>query len=187
MDLTSPANKEADEGLNSSNQENAPVGLVGPSTIYESNLSISVTNTPRTPLSSLTYTDPSGEVVKFNPRTDTGVSVAGLREARILLNNVGMEGTNSGVSTTPYKLSDCYIDLSPGRSMSLDQLFSLGLRAGIASPAGSPTTKKRKYVSEAGAYRTPPKKKSRATALPNLRQKGVRASLDMIPPSNLVA
>merc|ERR1719187_1544740 len=185
MDLTRPADNSSTNGLNNSDQENAPVKLVRTDNINESILSISVTNIPRTPLSSLTYTDPSGEVVKFNPRTDTGVTVAGLREARILLDNVGM-GTTSGVSTTPYKLSDCYIDLSPGRSMSLDQLFSLGLRAGIASPAGSPTPKKRKYVSEAGTYRTPPKKKKRATALPDFRQKGVRASLDMIPPSNLV-
>merc|ERR1719244_1735922 len=191
MDLTRPTgaastNNSTEKSLNNSNQENAPEELVDSDNINEGNLSISVTNNPRTPLSSLTYTDSSGQVVKFNPRTDTGVSVAGLREARILVNNVGMEGANSGVSNTPYKLSDCYIDLSPGRSMSLDQLFSLGLRAGIASPAGSPTPKKRKYVSEAGTYRTPPKKKKRATALPDFRQKGVRASLDMIPPSNLV-
>ena len=39
--------------------------------------------------SSLTYTESLGEVVKFNPRTDTGFTVAGIREATILLNNVG--------------------------------------------------------------------------------------------------
>jgi len=184
MDLTSPANKEAEERLNSSNQENAPVGLVGPSSIYESNLSISVSNTPRTPLSSLTYTDPSGEVVKFNPRTDTGVTVARLREARILLDNVGMGDDGA---TTPYKLSECYIDLSPGRSMSLDQLFSLGLRAGIASPNQSPKVMKRKHVSEMTNNSVTPSKKRRMTDMPSIRQRGVRASLDMIPAPNMGA
>jgi len=191
MDLTRPAeavstDNSSTNGLNNSDQENAPVKLVRTDNINESILSISVTNIPRTPLSSLTYTDPSGEVVKFNPRTDTGVTVAGLREARILLDNVGM-GTTSGVSTTPYKLSDCYIDLSPGRSMSLDQLFSLGLRAGIASPIGSPNVKKRKFVSEMGSLKTPPRKKTRTTDLPGMRLKGVRASLDLIPPCNMAA
>jgi len=180
MDLTTPANKETDEMLNSSNQENAPAGLVRPSSIYESNLSISVSNTPRTPLSSLTYTDPSGEVVKFNPRTDTGVTVARLREARILLDNVGMGDDGA---TTPYKLSECYIDLSPGRSMSLDQLFSLGLRAGIASPK----VMKRKHVSEMTNDSVTPSKKRRMTDMPSIRQRGVRASLDMIPAPNMGA
>merc|ERR1719187_3026862 len=102
MDLTRPADNSSTNGLNNSDQENAPVKLVRTDNINESILSISVTNTPRTPLSSLTYTDPSGEVVKFNPRTDTGVTVAGLREARILLDNVGMGDDGA---TTPYKLS----------------------------------------------------------------------------------
>jgi len=168
---------ENSKQLNSSDQENNPVHLVRPDNIDESILSISVSQTPRTPLSSLTYTDPSGEVVKFNPRTDTGVTVAGLREAHILLSNVGMQ------TASPYKLSECYIDLSPGRSMSLDQLFSLGLRAGISSPLGK--TGKRKHASEATAglagLGTPPSKKSRVTDLPTMRQKGVRASLDLIP------
>merc|ERR1719244_2058700 len=175
MDLTRPAgaastNNSTEKSLNNSNQENAPEELVDSDNINEGNLSISVTNNPRTPLSSLTYTDSSGQVVKFNPRTDTGVSVAGLREARILLNNVGMQGANSGVSNTPYKLSDCYIDLSPGRSMSLDQLFSLGLRAGISSPNSSPRPTKRKYASETQAFsKTPPSKKSRLSDVSNLR------------------
>merc|ERR1719427_651130 len=168
--------------LNCSNQENNPVQLGGVENIDESVLSISVTHTPRTPLSSLTYTDPSGQVVKFNPRTDTGVTVAGLREAHILLNNVGM---TDSTSTTPYKLSECYIDLSPGRSMSLDQLFSLGLRAGISSPvSNSPKRKKRKHASEVQAVQAnQPSKKRRVTDLPGMRQKGVRASLDLIPPN----
>jgi len=182
MDLTSPANKDTEDRLNSSNQENAPVGLVESSSVYEGNLSISVSNTPRTPLSSLTYTDPSGEVVKFNPRTDTGVTVARLREAHILLDNVGMGDDGA---TTPYKLSECYIDLSPGRSMSLDQLFSLGLRAGIASPDKSPKVMKRKHVSEITNNSVTPSKKRRMTDLPSIRRKGVRASLDMIPPPNM--
>ena len=169
---------EHSKALNSSDQENNPVQLARPEIIDESILSISVSQTPRNPLSSLTYTDPSGEVVKFNPRTDTGVSVAGLREAHILLSNVGMQ------SASPYKLSECYIDLSPGRSMSLDQLFSLGLRAGISSPLPKPG--KRKHASEAtfgmAGLATPPSKKARVTDLPNVRQKGVRASLDLIPP-----
>merc|ERR1719470_459836 len=186
MELTRTETVQIEKELNSSNQENNPMQLVSSGSIDESNLSISVSQTPRTPLSSLTYTDPYGEVVKFNPRTDTGVTVAGLREAHILLNNVGMVD-NAGRSTTPYKLSECYIDLSPGRSMSLDQLFSLGLRAGISSPTGnSPKLKKRKHVSEAPtSSATPPSKKSRMTELPSMRQKGVRASLDMLPPPNM--
>jgi len=184
MDLTRPAESQVtDQRLNSSNQENAPVELVEHSGIYESNISISVSNTPRTPLSSLTYTDSSGEVVKFNPRTDTGVTVARLREARILLDNVGMGDEGA---TTPYKLSECYIDLSPGRSMSLDQLFSLGLRAGIASPNESPKVMKRKHVSEMTNAVTPSKKR-RMTDMPSYRQRGVRASLDMIPAPHVVA
>merc|ERR1711964_502481 len=50
-----------------------------------------VTNIPCTSASSLTFTEPWGEVVKFNPRTDMGMTVGRLREARILLNNVGMK------------------------------------------------------------------------------------------------
>ena len=177
MDLTRTIEVvEQSKELNSSNQENNPVHLMGPMNIDERILSISVSQSHRTPLSSLTYTDPSGEVVKFNPRTDTGVTVAGLREAHILLSNVGMQ------NASPYKLSECYIDLSPGRSMSLDQLFSLGLRAGISSPLAK--TGKRKYASEATAGVAglgTPSKKSRVTDLPSMRQKGVRASLDMIP------
>eukprot|EP00090_Calanus_glacialis_P007812 TRINITY_DN16251_c0_g1_i1.p1 TRINITY_DN16251_c0_g1~~TRINITY_DN16251_c0_g1_i1.p1 ORF type:complete len:1069 (-),score=415.63 TRINITY_DN16251_c0_g1_i1:309-3422(-) len=186
MELTRTESLQLEKELNSSNQENNPMQLVSSRSIDESNLSISVSQTPRTPLSSLTYTDPSGEVVNFNPRTDTGVTVAGLREAQILLSNVGMVD-NMGRSTTPYKLSECYIDLSPGRSMSLDQLFSLGLRAGISSPtANSPKLKKRKHASEAPTISvTPPSKRGRMTDLPRIRQKGVRASLDMIPPPNM--
>merc|ERR1719186_210666 len=182
MDMTTAVDARTNEDLNCSNQENNPVQLSGVENIDESVLSISVTHTPRTPLSSLTYTDPSGQVVKFNPRTDTGVTVAGLREAHILLNNVGM---TDSTSTTPYKLSECYIDLSPGRSMSLDQLFSLGLRAGISSPvSNSPKRKKRKHASEVQAVQAnQPSKKRRVTDLPGMRQKGVRASLDLIPPN----
>merc|ERR1719186_2473929 len=182
MDMTTDALARTVGDLNGSNQENNPVQLGGVENIDESVLSIFVTHTPRTPLSSLTYTDPSGQVVKFNPRTDTGVTVAGLREAHILLNNVGM---TDSTSTTPYKLSECYIDLSPGRSMSLDQLFSLGLRAGISSPvSNSPKRKKRKHTSEVQAVQAnQPNKKRRVTDLPGMRQKGVRASLDLIPPN----
>merc|ERR1719186_1833957 len=182
MDMTTDALARTVGDLNGSNQENNPVQLGGVENIDESVLSIFVTHTPRTPLSSLTYTDPSGQVVKFNPRTDTGVTVAGLREAHILLNNVGM---TDSTSTTPYKLSECYIDLSPGRSMSLDQLFSLGLRAGISSPvSNSPKRKKRKHASEVQAVQAnQPNKKRRVTDLPGMRQKGVRASLDLIPPN----
>eukprot|EP00092_Neocalanus_flemingeri_P005808 GFUD01006251.1.p1 GENE.GFUD01006251.1~~GFUD01006251.1.p1 ORF type:complete len:1390 (+),score=406.14 GFUD01006251.1:54-4223(+) len=184
MEMTRTMETRFDKELNNSNQENNPVELVSSGSIDESNLSISVSQTPRTPLSSLTYTDPSGAVVKFNPRTDTGVTVAGLREAHILLNNVGMTDS-TGRATTPYKLSECYIDLSPGRSMSLDQLFSLGLRAGISSPSGNmQKVSKRKYASEAQVGQaTPPSKKKRMTDLPSLRQRGVRASLDLIPPN----
>merc|ERR1719186_2115253 len=182
MDMTTSVEARTDEDLYCSNQENNPVQLGGVENIDESVLSISVTHTPRTPLSSLTYTEPSGQVVKFNPRTDTGVTVAGLREAHILLNNVGM---TDSTSTTPYKLSECYIDLSPGRSMSLDQLFSLGLRAGISSPvSNSPKRKKRKHASDVPAVQAnQPSKKRRVTDLPGMRQKGVRASLDLIPPN----
>ena len=91
MDLTS----------NNDDQENNPLQVSG-GAIDENNLSISVSQGSRTPLSSLTYTDKSGEVFRFNPRTDTGVTVAGLRQAHILLNNVGME--SSSERTTPYKL-----------------------------------------------------------------------------------
>eukprot|EP00092_Neocalanus_flemingeri_P016972 GFUD01018357.1.p1 GENE.GFUD01018357.1~~GFUD01018357.1.p1 ORF type:complete len:1382 (-),score=385.34 GFUD01018357.1:112-4257(-) len=184
MEMTRTMETRFDKELNNSNQENNPVELVSSGSIDESILSISVSQTPRTPLSSLTYTDPSGAVVKFNPRTDTGVTVAGLREAHILLNNVGMTDS-TGRATTPYKLSECYIDLSPGRSMSLDQLFSLGLRAGISSPSGNmQKVSKRKYASEVQAGQaTPPSKKKRMTDLPSLRQRGVRASLDLIPPN----
>jgi len=175
MDITRLVDNEL--GPMSSDEENRPVHLTR-NRLDESNISISVACNRRTPLKSLTYTDSSGEVVKFNPRTDTGVTVEGLRQAHILLNNVGM-GDESERSITPYKLSECYIDLSPGRSMSLDQLFSLGLRAGISSPNSSPRPKKRKYASETQAFsKTPPSKKSRLSDVSNLRNRGIRSSVD---------
>merc|ERR1712042_357674 len=47
--------------------------------------------------------------------------------------------------------------------------------------------KKRKFVSEMGSLKTPPRKKTRTTDLPGMRLKGVRASLDLIPPCNMAA
>ena len=68
----------------------------------------------------------------FLSRLETGATVASLRTASILLKNVGTKGSgNTEENTTPYRLSECYVAVSPGRSMSLDQLLSLGLRAGL--------------------------------------------------------
>ena len=61
---------------------------------------------------------------------ETGATVASLRTASILLKNVGTKGSPTEGNTTPYRLSECYVAVSPGRSMSLDQLLSLGLKAG---------------------------------------------------------
>ena len=70
-----------------------------------------------------------------SPRTETGATVASLREAQILLKNVGTKGGVEGAygPATPYRLSDCYVALSPGRSVSLEQLLSLGLQVPIDS------------------------------------------------------
>ena len=67
----------------------------------------------------------------FPSRLETGATVASLRTASIILKNVGTKGSTTEESTTPYRLSECYVAVSPGRSMSLDQLLSLGLRAGL--------------------------------------------------------
>ena len=64
-------------------------------------------------------------------RLETGATVASLRTASILLKNVGTKGSTTEENSTPYRLSECYVAVSPGRSMSLDQLLSLGLRAGL--------------------------------------------------------
>ena len=69
-------------------------------------------------------------MVKLNIRTDARLTMTDLRDAHIL--NIASMLDNTGRSTTPYKLSECYINLSPGRSMSLDQLFSLGPK--LATP-----------------------------------------------------
>jgi len=93
-----------------------------------SKLSISVSSTPgRRPLEEMAV---DGGVVTYCPRLETGATVASLRTASILLKNVGTKGSPTEGNTTPYRLSECYVAVSPGRSMSLDQLLSLGLRAG---------------------------------------------------------
>jgi len=94
-----------------------------------SRLSISVSTTPgRRPLEEVAI---DGGVVTYCPRLETGATVASLRTASIILKNVGTKGSTTEESTTPYRLSECYVAVSPGRSMSLDQLLSLGLRAGL--------------------------------------------------------
>lgn len=95
-------------------------------------LSVSRSKNRRTPLGEM---DLEGERVTYNPKTETG-TVANLREAQILLRNVGMQGKRSSGGVTPYRLSDCYVALSPGRCMSLDQLLNLGLMAGQAEDVG---------------------------------------------------
>jgi len=93
-----------------------------------SKLSISVSSTPgRRPLEEMAV---DGGVVTYCPRLETGATVASLRTASILLKNVGTKGSPTEGNTTPYRLSECYVAVSPGRSMSLDQLLSLGLKAG---------------------------------------------------------
>ena len=112
-----------------------------------SKLSISVSTTPgRRPLEEMAV---DGGVVTYCPRfvatmlscwisklyytscrLETGATVASLRTASILLKNVGTKGSPTEGNTTPYRLSECYVAVSPGRSMSLDQLLSLGLKAG---------------------------------------------------------
>ena len=73
--------------------------------------------------------------IQFSPRIvcrlETGATVASLRTASILLKNVGTKDSITEQIATPYRLSECYVAVSPGRSMSLDQLLSLGLRAGL--------------------------------------------------------
>ena len=76
------------------------------------------------------YTRHPGRASIVSTRTETGATVASLREAQILLKNVGTKGGAEGAlgPATPYRLSDCYVALSPGRSVSLEQLLSLGLQ-----------------------------------------------------------
>ena len=82
-------------------------------------------------------------------RLETGATVASLRTASIILKNVGTKGSTTEESTTPYRLSECYVAVSPGRSMSLDQLLSLGLRAGLEE-GRSPRAKGNKRPSSPG-------------------------------------
>jgi len=112
-----------------------------------SRLSISVSTTPgRRPLEEVAI---DGGVVTYCPRLETGATVASLRTASIILKNVGTKGSTTEESTTPYRLSECYVAVSPGRSMSLDQLLSLGLRAGLEE-GRSPRAKGNKRASSPG-------------------------------------
>jgi len=121
---------------------------VNDSSLDESNLSISVnTSASRAPLASLTITDPTGDTtVRYNPRTDTGIKVKALKQSRILLNK-----------KDSYKLSECYVDVSPGRSLSLEQVFRLGLEVGSGSPrlgTNNISAGKRAHVSDTQLYLT---------------------------------
>jgi len=121
---------------------------VNDTSLDNSNLSISVnTSANRAPLASLTITDPTGDTtVRYNPRTDTGIKVKALKQSRILLNK-----------KDSYKLSECYVDVSPGRSLSLEQVFSLGLEVGSGSPrlgTSNFSAGKRAHVSDTQLYLT---------------------------------
>ena len=55
-----------------------------------------------------------GTVLTYNPRLETGLVVPDLRGVRILLKKTR---SPKEASSVPLKLSECYIDLSPGTNL----------------------------------------------------------------------
>merc|ERR1712048_98763 len=141
-----------------SNQENVPINEDIPN----------VTNitgtrdlqTPRTPLSSL------------GTCLDEGGNQINLKEARIMLNNVGVDGQNS-----PRKvISPSPVLISKKKTLTLDELFSFGVREDLTPKL------KRKYGSDSQVGEVQPKlKKARNTEVPqssNVRLQNLEVRLE---------
>jgi len=128
-DISGPVFKDPENALRFSTAE-SPGGLLTPELA-----------------SPLRVLSDDGSLVRYNPRLDTGVTVAELREAKIQLNNVGSGGAR-------HRLSECFINISPGRALSLDQVLDLGLQA---------TARKRRL--DGGTSRTPFKQSKRSNTM----------------------
>jgi len=76
----------------------------------------------RTPLREF-VSEPLGEVLTYNPRLETGRVIPNFKQARILIKNT----SSAPVLMKSVPLSDCYIDLSPGRRFSVEAVMNLGL------------------------------------------------------------
>ena len=141
-----------------SNQENVPVNENIPNV---SNITgTRDLQTPRTPLSSL--------------RTclDEGGNQINLKEARIMLNNVGVDGQNS-----PRKvISPPPVLIAKKKTLTLDELFSFGVREDLTPKL------KRKYGSDSQVGEVQPKlKKARNTEVPqssNVRLQNLEVRLE---------
>ena len=121
-----------------SNQENVPVDTDNVLNVTETRNIV----TPRTPLSSL------------KTCVDQGGNQVNLKEARIMLNNVGVSNENSP-AVTPVGTRK--------KTMTLDELFSFGVRG---TPTEPETTNKRKYGSDSQVVaNNKPQKKPRTTEI----------------------
>ena len=142
-----------------SNQENVPVNED-----IENAANISGTRdlaTPRTPLSSL------------GTCLDEGGNSINLKEARIMLNNVGVDGQNSSRNV----LSPSPVLMTRKNTLTLDELFSFGIRDDITPKL------KRKYGSDSQVGESQPKplKKARNTEVPqsaNVRLQNLEVRLE---------
>jgi len=88
----------------------------------------------RTPLKELVFMN-GGAAVRYNPEIEDGVTVESLKEAKILLDNIGVKGRRYSVEqeenplhSARVRLSECYIDLSGGGAClvaPLDQMVNI--------------------------------------------------------------
>ena len=141
-----------------SNQENVPINEDIPNV---SNITATRDlQTPRTPLSSL------------GTCLDEGGNQINLKEARIMLNNVGVDGQNSPRNV----ITPSPVLISRKKTLTLDELFSFGVREDLTPKL------KRKYGSDSQVGEVQPKlKKARNTEVPqssNVRLQNLEVRLE---------